>query len=344
MLKYRLIFGILFGALFLGMIAADSWASRQWPVRPYSCPPGAFVALVCLFVIPFAIREMRALLSRQNVIVSMRITVAAALLCMFWPWVEQVADNVYTWQQALSQPASLEPPDAAATMPAAMRNASGQERARQLAILESSPWYTLGRSFRTVKPHYLVPSILALSLVAAVVMHSRHHRVEGAMANAGATLLAIVYLGVLPGFFLPICMTHSAWMVLAIVAIVKSADIGAYTTGHAIGRHKLIPWLSPGKTVEGFFGGLLFSAIVGAAAALLFPSLGLAWYHGLIGGAILGAVGQIGDLFESLLKRDAGVKDSGTVPGFGGVLDILDSPLLAAPVAYWLLKLVALHH
>jgi CDP-diglyceride synthetase len=273
----------------------------------------------------------------------MRITVAAALLCMFWPWVEQVAGDVYTWQQALSQP-DLQPAEVASTMPATMRNSSGQERARQLAILESSPWYKLGRSFRTVKPHYLVPTVLALTLVAAVVMHSRHHRVEGAMANAGGTLLAIVYLGVLPGFFLPICMTHSAWMTLAIVCVVKCADIGAYTTGHAIGRHKLIPWLSPGKTVEGFIGGLVFSALIGAAAAGIFPTPGLSWPQGLVGGAILGAVGQIGDLFESLLKRDAGVKDSGAVPGFGGVLDILDSPLLAAPVAYWLLKLVAVHH
>ena len=156
------------------------------------------------------------------------------------------------------------------------------------------------------------------------------------MANAGGTLLAITYLGVLPGFFLPICLTHSAWMLLAIVAIVKAADIGAYTTGHLIGKHKLIPWLSPGKTVEGFFGGLVFSALV--ALVLLHRQFSLP--SALIAGLLLGAVGQLGDLLESLLKRDAGVKDSGKVPGFGGILDLLDSPLLAAPVAYWLLKLI----
>src|SRR4051794_9327919 len=128
------------------------------------------------------------------------------------------------------------------------------------------------------------------------------------MANAGATLLAIVYLGVLPGFFLPICLTHSAWMLLAIVAIVKAADVGAYTAGHLLGRHKLIPCLSPGKTVEGFIGGLVLSAIVGAYVASLFQ--GFVWQQGLIAGLLLSAVGQFGDLFESLLKRDAGVKDS----------------------------------
>jgi phosphatidate cytidylyltransferase len=196
--------------------------------------------------------------------------------------------------------------------------------------------------------------VLSAALLAAVIKHARDRRVQGAMANAGGTLLAIVYLGVLPGFFLPICMTHSAWMLFAVVAVVKCADLGAFITGKLIGRHKLIPWLSPGKTIEGFFGGLLLACIVGAFICYVFKTsppvnpldrwaaipLGYAVLGGGLAGILLGAAGQFGDLLESLLKRDAGVKDSGAVPGFGGVLDILDSPLLAAPVAYWLLKLV----
>jgi phosphatidate cytidylyltransferase len=183
-----------------------------------------------------------------------------------------------------------------------------------------------------------VPTALALALVAAVALHSRKQRVEGAMANAGGSLLAIVYLGVLPGFFMPIVVTHGAWMLLCIIAIVKASDIGAYATGRLIGRHKLIPWLSPGKTVEGFFGGLILAALTGLLVAALRGDMALT--RAFLLGLALGAVGQLGDLLESLLKRDAGVKDSGRVPGFGGVLDLLDSPLLAAPVAYWLLKLV----
>jgi phosphatidate cytidylyltransferase len=127
-------------------------------------------------------------------------------------------------------------------------------------------------------------------------------------------------------------------MLLVIVAIVKAADVGAYATGHAIGKHKLIPWLSPGKTIEGFIGGLVFSAVV---AALILPQLStFTPVKAIFAGLVLGAVGQLGDLLESLLKRDAGVKDSGKLPGFGGLLDLLDSPLLAAPAAYWLLKLI----
>jgi phosphatidate cytidylyltransferase len=221
---------------------------------------------------------------------------------MLWPWIEQVSEAIH------------------------------------VRHVNTSPWYPVAQWTRTVKPHYLVPTILAASLVAALVMHSRRQRVDGAMANAGGTLLAITYLGVLPGFFLPICMSHSAWMLLAIVMVVKAADIGAYATGRLIGKHKLIPWLSPEKTREGFVGGLVFAALVAVGVFTGFYRFSYA--QAVICGLVLGAVGQLGDLLESLLKRDAGVKDSGTLPGFGGLLDLLDSPLLAAPAAYWLLKLV----
>jgi CDP-diglyceride synthetase len=339
MLKHRLILGIILIIFLSGLMLLDSYAAGGWPVNPWSTPPGFFLAVVSLLIVPVALWEMRGLLASENVLISLRITGIAATLCMLWPWLEQVGESIDDTHTKLV--ASAPPGDAKA--------------AADIQRIESSPWYKIGHWFRSVKPHYLIPTILAFSLVAAVIKHSRKAKVEGAMANAGGTLLAITYLGVLPGFFLPICMTHSAWMVLVIVAVVKSADIGAYATGRLIGRHKLIPWLSPGKTVEGFFGGMIFSGIVGASLALVIknnPGIGgqdIHWIHltrptvvlgGALSGILLGIVGQLGDLLESLLKRDAGVKDSGRVPGFGGVLDLLDSPLLAAPVAYWLLKIV----
>ena len=294
-----------------------------------------FVALGCLIVIPIALREMRALLRSENVMISMRITVAATMLCMFWPWVEQVSEGVLQRHAELAQilPNEAGPPATMAAHPVPTPQIDA------LHAVEKSPWYFIAQWTHTVKPHYLVPTILALSLVASVAKHSRKQKVDGAMANAGGTLLAIVYLGVLPGFFLPICMSHSAWMLLAIICVVKSRRMLARTPPAASSAGvNLIPWLSPGKTLEGFVGGLVFAGVLGASLAPLFS--GFSWPQGFIAGLLLGGVGQVGDLFESLLKRDAGVKDSGKVPGFGGVLDILDSPLLAAPVAYWLLKLI----
>jgi len=146
-----------------------------------------------------------------------------------------------------------------------------------------------------------------------------------------------------------------------VVLVTKSCDIGAYSTGKTLGRHKLISWLSPGKTWEGLIGGmvtagLVTGAIVAVTRVLTSPetvvgagersfmhlAAALSLSMAVVAGALLGGVGQVGDLLMSLFKRDAQVKDAGSIlPGFGGVLDVLDSPLLAAPLAYWMLLAVA---
>ena len=130
-------------------------------------------------------------------------------------------------------------------------------------------------------------------------------------------------------------------LVLFLVSV-KFMDIGAYFTGSAIGKHKLIPWLSPGKTWEGLAGGTVVSAgmaiLTAAALGVHLSEHPMRWVQAGVFGAVVGLVGQFGDLAESLLKRAANVKDSGhLVPEFGGLLDILDSPLLAAPAGYLLL-------
>ena len=184
-------------------------------------------------------------------------------------------------------------------------------------------------------------------MVAALLRMARNRDPKGTMMLAGAALLAGAYGGVLPGFWMLIRLEHSPWLLVGALLTTKSCDIGAYFTGRAIGRHKMIPWLSPKKTWEGLAGGVVTAAAVGAALAHLSLNLPsesdhLPWWIGAVGGALVAVVGQAGDLAESAFKRDAGVKDSGSIlPGMGGVLDVLDSPLLAGPVVYWLLRVHA---
>ena len=179
-----------------------------------------------------------------------------------------------------------------------------------------------------------------LVMIVSIVHFSRHKTIEGVVAATGGAILAYVYLGLMFGFLLAIRREHSVMTVLWVLMITKVCDIGAYFTGTAIGKHKLIPWLSPGKTWEGLAGGLLTSAAAGAAGASLLATSAPWWALGLAA-AVLAAIGQAGDLLESLMKRDAGIKDSGRlIPGFGGVLDVIDSPLMVAPFAYWFLRLL----
>lgn len=187
-------------------------------------------------------------------------------------------------------------------------------------------------------------SAAAIVLVGAMLFYSRDKSTEGVVAATSATLTAFVYIGVMFGFLFVLRKEFSAWHVLAILLVTKSYDIGAYFTGRAIGKHKLIPWLSPGKTWEGLAGGLVLAAIIAVAtnatATAAAPEHAVSVTQAALLGLTLGLVGQAGDLVASVFKRDAGVKDyAKTLPGFGGVLDVIDSPLLVAPIAYWLLVL-----
>jgi len=192
-------------------------------------------------------------------------------------------------------------------------------------------------------------SVLIGCFVLSLVWHIRGAQVQGAVSAAGATALSAIYLGLLPGFFPLMRHRHSAWLVLGVLLITKAADIGAYAAGKAAGRHKLIPWLSPGKTWEGLCGGIALSMLVAAGFAWLsgrfsdeLQTPAYSPIHAALFGAVLAIVGLVGDLTMSLFKRDAGLKDSGAMlPGMGGILDVLDSPLLAGPAAFWMLELWA---
>lgn len=169
------------------------------------------------------------------------------------------------------------------------------------------------------------------------------HRTTDALRRIAVTALGVLYVGVGSCLVLQLRVEHGIPFLVLFLAAVKFTDIGAYFTGSFLGKHKLIPWLSPGKTWEGLLGGLVAAAGITVLLAWLLDirvlggvAIGkdshLARY--IVFGMLVGAVGQFADLSESLLKRAAGVKDSGAlVPEFGGVLDIADSPLLSVPVA-----------
>ncbi|USN98959.1 MAG: phosphatidate cytidylyltransferase [Phycisphaeraceae bacterium] len=192
----------------------------------------------------------------------------------------------------------------------------------------------------------VVSFAVGLVLVGTMIYTARHKQVQGMIAAAGGSLLSFSLLGLMLGFIVTLRREHEVWVLLWVLLVTKSSDIGAYTLGRAIGKRKLIGWLSPGKTWEGLFGAVLFAAILGAIGAVLMQWAGVAgspdpvWGAGL--GVLFACIGQLGDLVASALKRDAGRKDAGTaVPGFGGVLDVIDSLFLAPPIAYWLLPLAA---
>lgn len=167
------------------------------------------------------------------------------------------------------------------------------------------------------------------------------------IANVATTLLGMVYCGWFPLHLIFLrdlsCNKYDSglgFVVLMFISILLT-DIGCYYIGSKFGKHKLAPVISPNKTIEGSIGGAFF-AIIGAMVIGLY--LGVQWYIALLAGLICTIFAQIGDLSESLIKRDAGVKDSGTsLPGHGGFLDRTDSFILTIPIMYYFCKCFIFH-
>ncbi|MCX7818975.1 MAG: phosphatidate cytidylyltransferase [Kiritimatiellae bacterium] len=166
------------------------------------------------------------------------------------------------------------------------------------------------------------------------------------------TLMGLLYIALPMSFFVRLLMAwgdspDGRWLLLYMIAVVKAGDAGAYFIGCAIGRHKMIPRISPAKSWEGFFGGVATSVAVSLAAAAGWPAsvspVTIPLAHAGVLGVALSVAGVLGDLAESLLKRAAGVKDAGALlPGLGGLLDVVDSLLPAAPILYLYLRHVVI--
>lgn len=198
-------------------------------------------------------------------------------------------------------------------------------------ILLATLWYW--PQLFSVAPAVYAMCVVVLTLFAMTAIQYVRSGVDGVIGNCGAGSLALIYLGGFGAFILATRIEVGLWETLTLIFVVKCSDIGAYTFGSLFGKHKLAPRVSPGKTWEGLVGAI--AVAMGVSLALAGASGIMSWWLALIFGACFAVIGQVGDLTESMLKRDAGQKDSSRrVPGFGGILDVIDSPLFAAPFGY----------
>jgi phosphatidate cytidylyltransferase len=196
----------------------------------------------------------------------------------------------------------------------------------------------------------LVPLGLVVAVLGALWLQATKRDNDRTFESISSTLFGVLYVWFLASFLVKLRhlgadgrLASQGWnetgtgLLLSCVAVSKLADVGGYLFGRKFGRHKMIPRISPNKSWEGLFAGLALSI---AAAYVLWVArllpLGAAWTVAVYG-LLVGGMGTLGDLAESLLKRGSGRKDTDDlVPGFGGVLDVVDSLLISAPVAYFL--------
>ena len=164
---------------------------------------------------------------------------------------------------------------------------------------------------------------------------------DGYLADISASIFLVVYLGLFASFATLLVAPHDGHArVLAFLIMVVCSDTGGYSAGALLGKHPMAPTISPKKSWEGFAGSIVTAMIGGALAVSLQPALHHPWWQGVVVGGVLAVVATMGDLAESLIKRDLGVKDMGTLlPGHGGVMDRMDSLLPSAVVAWALLIL-----
>ncbi len=194
---------------------------------------------------------------------------------------------------------------------------------------------------------WILSTFTGLVLATFVLEMARFQQPGDSVERMARTLWVLAYVGLLPSFFAqlrwlgPEHLYHGTTALALTIFVPKMCDSGAYFTGRLLGRHPMTPVLSPKKTWEGAVGGLAFAVVTAIIVNRLGPATlldGNPLYE-IAFGLTVGAAGMLGDLAESLIKRDCQKKDASQImPGFGGVLDVVDAVIFAAPVAYaWLL-------
>lgn len=181
----------------------------------------------------------------------------------------------------------------------------------------------------------LEPFVIVLSCLFLFVLQFIRRDNSQALTSIAVTLFGLLYIAWFLAFFVKLkFLADGALLVSFVIMVTKMGDVGAYLIGREFGKKSLIRRISPNKTVEGTLGGLAFSIVTALVFKAVLPKF--PYGHLFVLGVLLGILAQVGDLAESLLKRDCGVKDSGSIlSGFGGALDIIDSLLFTAPIFYF---------
>jgi phosphatidate cytidylyltransferase len=205
-------------------------------------------------------------------------------------------------------------------------------------------WFGLAWTFLfiispQIKSDYLTSStLLASGVVISLIWIIARRKQEGAFSSWAWTLGGILYVGFLLSYYVALRGLDDGrnWVFLALV-VTFASDSAAYFVGRALGRHKLAPTISPGKTWEGTIGGFLGAIVIALLFTLPTPlQLPIGYGQAIILGILISLFGQLGDLAESLLKRSTGAKDSGSLlAGHGGFLDRMDSIVFAGVVVYY---------
>lgn len=198
----------------------------------------------------------------------------------------------------------------------------------------------LGLVFGALLPlsvYFSAESFLLASAVLCVFIFNFHRRLrEHALISTAVTIFGIIYVAWFFSHLIKIrYLAHGSFWVFYTILLVKGGDAGAYFIGKKYGKLKLIEHISPNKSVEGAIGGFVVTVLLSLISKIYLPYVGFLYLFIL--GTAIGILSQIGDLAESLIKRDVGVKDSGLIPGLGGILDVLDSLLLSLPFVYYYL-------
>jgi phosphatidate cytidylyltransferase len=214
----------------------------------------------------------------------------------------------------------------------------------QALIYISAHYFSLKQTNFIIDGERIMCFFLFLAFLIVFVNELLRGNPEQGLLNAAANFFGTVYIGFMFAYILMVRLMPGGdglFYILFTLLVTWSNDTGAYFVGSTLGKHKLSPRISPRKSIEGSIGGLIGGLTCTWVLAFLFHKRGLPL---IILGVFVVAAGQIGDLIESIIKRNAGVKDSGTfLPGHGGLLDRFDSLLLAAPIVYYSVTYIAPH-